>query len=205
MRKISVLKNGISKKTEKVTNSIKEFADTGVFATIRPYNIVEIDLSLSETGAHMKNAMKNIANELVKYYKKNGAKNVKIRNCWNSSQKVYNGSRNEEYYAGWIEIEFEKEIKSLGRMCSSLDKKIEELVRIEIEKMEEVKEMVNIQDVIIEHIEEMEKEFPTEGNIADIVTNAILDYTGDWLTLHKDDRFDYLYDILSGENMMARL
>lgn len=196
MNKIVVISNGISKKEEKIVNSIKEFASTGEYEKIRPYNIAEIDFELSESGEHMESALKNIANELVKYFKKNGAKNVIIKNSWCSNDKVYNGLKDKNYFAGWVEIEYEKEIKNLSRVANNLDKKVEEIVRAENRKMEEIK-MVNIQDIIIDHIEEMEVEFPNM-EVADIVTNAILDYKGDWMKLHKADRFDYLYDVLSG-------
>lgn len=136
---LTIISNGIEKKEEKIVNSIKEFASTGEYEKIRPYNIVELDLELSEVGEHIESAMENVAQELVKYYKRNGAKNIKIRNCWSSSDKVYNGLRNKEYYAGWIEIEFEKEIKSLDRMVKNLDKKVEDIVHMENRKLEERK------------------------------------------------------------------
>ena len=200
MKKISVIKNGISKETEKVTNSIQEFKSTGEFEKTRPYNVIDIDLELSEVGAHIESSMENITNELVKYYRRNGAKNIKIRNCWCTSDKIFNGLRNKEYYAGWIEIECEKEIKKLDRMVNNLDKKLYELVEAENKKMEEEVAMISVEDIIIDHIEEMEREFPNKGNIADIVTNAIMDYSGDWLAMHSADRFDYLYDLLAGES-----
>ena len=136
MQKLMVISRGIKKEEEKIMNSIKEFATTGEFETIRKYNIAEIDLEISEVGEHIDQAMKNITDELVKYYKRNGAKNVKIKNCWTSSDKVYNGILHKEYYAGWIEIEFEKEIKSLDRMVSNLDKKVEDIVHAENRKLE---------------------------------------------------------------------
>ena len=136
MQKLMVISRGIKKEEEKIVNSIKEFATTGEFETIRKYNIAEIDLEISEVGEHIDQAMKNITDELVKYYKRNGAKNVKIKNCWTSSDKVYNGILHKEYYAGWIEIEFEKEIKSLDRMVSNLDKKVEDIVHAENRKLE---------------------------------------------------------------------
>lgn len=136
MQKLMVISRGIKKEEEKIVNSIKEFATTGEFETIRKYNIAEIDLEISEVGEHIDQAMKNITDELVKYYKRNGAKNVKIKNCWTSSDKVYNGILHKEYYAGWIEIEFEKEIKSLDRMASNLDKKVEDIVHAENRKLE---------------------------------------------------------------------
>ena len=78
MKKLTVLSSGISKKEEKLINSIREFMTTGEYEKVRPYNVVEIDLELSEVGEHIESAMKNIAEELVKYYKRNGAKNIKI-------------------------------------------------------------------------------------------------------------------------------
>lgn len=200
MQKLTVISNGIKKREEKITNSIKEFQATGEFEKVREYNIVEADLELSEVGEHIDVAMENVANELVKYYKKNGAKNIVVKNCWSTSDKVYNGLRNKTYYAGWIEIEFEKEIKNLDRVANNLDKKIEELVKAENKKMEETTRMLSVEDMIIDHIEEMEREFPNREDVAEIVTNAIMDCSGDWKKLHNADKFDYLYDILAGEN-----
>lgn len=200
MKKLTVLSSGISKKEEKLINSIREFMTTGEYEKVRPYNVVEIDLELSEVGEHIESAMKNIAEELVKYYKRNGAKNIKIINCWYSSNKVFNGLISKEYFAGWIRIEFEKEIKRLDRVASNLDKKVEEIVNIENNKLEESSEMVDVKDIIIDHIEEMEKEFPYKKDVAEIVTSAILDYTGEWMELNEADRFDYLYEILAGKN-----
>lgn len=200
MKKLTVISNGIKKREEKITNSIKEFQATGEFEKVREYNIVEADLELSEVGEHIDVAMENVANELVKYYKRNGAKNIKIRNCWCSSDKVFNGLRNKEYFTGWIEIEFEKEIKNLGRVANNLDKKIEDIVYIENRKLEEREKMVNVEDMIIEHIEEMEKEFPNKKDVAEIVTDAIMEYKGDWMKLHSADKFDYLWDVLAEKN-----
>ena len=157
MQKLTVISNGIKKREEKIVNSIKEFASTGEYQKIRPYNIVEVNFELSEIGEHIDSAMENIKNELVKYYKRNGAKNIVVKSCWSTSDKVYNGLRNKEYFAGWIEIEFEKEIKNLGRVANNLDKKIEDIVYIENRKLEEREKMVNVEDMIIEHIEEAEK------------------------------------------------
>lgn len=199
MKKLTVISNGIKKREEKIVNPIQEFVATGEYAKTRKYNIVEVNFELSEIGEHIESAMENVANELVKYYKRNGAKNIKIRNCWCSSDKVFNGLRNKEYYAGWIEIEFEKEIKSLDRMANNLDKKVSELIEIELQKMEEENKMINVEDMIIDHIEEMEREFPNK-DVADIVTNAIMNYSGDWLAMHNADKFDYLYDLLAGES-----
>lgn len=200
MQKLTVLSSGISKKEERIINPIREFAITGEYEKVRPYNVVEIDLELSEVGEHIELAMKKVAEELVRYYKRNGAKNIKVLNCWCSSNKVFNGLISKEYFAGWITIEFEKEIKRLDRMTSNLDKKVEELVRTENNKLEELSEMVEVKDIIIDHIEEMEKEFPHKKDVAEIVTSAILDYAGEWMELNKADRFDYLYDILAGQN-----
>lgn len=136
MQKLTVISNGIKKREEKIVNPIQEFVATGEYAKTREYNIVEVNLELSEIGEHIESAMENVANELVKYYKRNGAKNIKIKNCWCSSDKVFNGLRNKEYYAGWIEIEFEKEIKNLGRVANNLDKKIEDIVHAENRKLE---------------------------------------------------------------------
>lgn len=138
MKKLTVISNGIKKREEKIVNSIQEFKTTGEYAKTREYNIVEVDLELSETGAHIESAIENVKNELVKYYRRNGAKNIVVKNCWSTSDKVYNGLRNKSYFAGWIEIEFEKEIKNLGRVANNLDKKIEELVEAENKKMEEI-------------------------------------------------------------------
>ena len=157
MQKLTVISNGIKKREEKIVNSIKEFVSTGEYQKIRPYNIVEVNFELSEIGEHIDSAMENIKNELVKYYKRNGAKNIVVKSCWSTSDKVYNGLRNKEYFAGWIEIEFEKEIKNLGRVANNLDKKIEDIVYIENRKLEEREKMVNVEDMIIEHIEEAEK------------------------------------------------
>lgn len=136
MKKLTVISNGIKKREEKITNSIKEFQATGEFEKVREYNIVEADLELSEVGEHIDAAMENVKNELVKYFKRNGAKNIVVKNCWSTSDKVYNGLRNKEYFAGWIEIEFEKEIKNLGRVANNLDKKIEDIVHAENRKLE---------------------------------------------------------------------
>lgn len=203
MEKLTVISNGIKKREEKIVNSIKEFASTGEYQKIRPYNIVEVNFELSEIGEHIDSAMENIKNELVKYYKRNGAKNIIVKNCWSTSDKVYNGSRNKEYFAGWIEIEFEKEIKNLGRAVNNLDKKIEDIVYIENRKLEEREKMVNVEDMIIEHIEEMEKEFPNKKDVAEIVTDAIMEYKGDWMKLHSADKFDYLWDVLAEKNKKA--
>ena len=97
MKKLTVISNGIEKREEKIVNSIKEFTSTGEYQKIRPYNIVEVNFELSETGEHIDSAIENIKNELVKYYKKNGAKNIVVKNCWSTSDKVYNGLRNKEY------------------------------------------------------------------------------------------------------------
>ena len=200
MKKLTVISNGIEKREEKIVNSIKEFTSTGEYQKIRPYNIVEVNFELSETGEHIDSAIENIKNELVKYYKKNGAKNIVVKNCWSTSDKVYNGLRNKEYFAGWIEIEFEKEIKNIGRVANNLDKKIEDIVYIENRKLEEIEKMVNVEDMIIEHIEEMEREFPNKKDVAEIVTGAIMEYKGDWMKLHSADKFDYLWDILAEKN-----
>lgn len=200
MKKLTVISNGIKKREEKIVNSIKEFTSTGEYQKIRPYNIVEVNFELSETGEHIDSAIENIKNELVKYYKKNGAKNIVVKNCWSTSDKVYNGLRNKEYFAGWIEIEFEKEIKNIGRVANNLDKKIEDIVYIENRKLEEIEKMVNVEDMIIEHIEEMEREFPNKKDVAEIVTGAIMEYKGDWMKLHSADKFDYLWDILAEKN-----
>lgn len=136
MQKLTVISNGIKMREEKIMNSIEEFKATGEWEKIRPYNIVEVDLELSEIGEHIESAMKNITDELVKYYKRNGAKNIVVKNCWNTSDKVFNGLRNKTYFAGWIEIEFEKEIKNLGRVANNLDKKIEDIVHAENRKLE---------------------------------------------------------------------
>lgn len=196
---LTMISRGISKKEEKIMNSIQEFKATGEIEKIRPYNVVEVEFELTEVGEHTKSAMENIAQELVKYYKRNGAKNIVIKNCWSTSDKVYNGLKDKWWYAGWIEIEFEKEIKSLERMVNNLDKKAEELVEVENKKLEERK-VVSVEDMIIDHIEEMEREFPNKTDVADVVTNAILDYAGDWMKLHEADKFDYLYDLLTGSN-----
>lgn len=200
MKKLTVISNGIKKREEKIVNSIKEFTSTGEYQKIRPYNIVEVNFELSETGEHIDSAIENIKNELVKYYKKNGAKKIVVKNCWSTSDKVYNGLRNKEYFAGWIEIEFEKEIKNIARVANNLDKKIEDIVYIENRKLEERENMVNVEDMIIEHIEEMEREFPNKKDVAEIVTDAIMEYKGDWMKLHSADKFDYLWDILSEKN-----
>lgn len=200
MKKLTVISNGIKKREEKIVNSIKEFTSTGEYQKIRPYNIVEVNFELSETGEHIDSAIENIKNELVKYYKKNGAKKIAVKNCWSTSDKVYNGLRNKEYFAGWIEIEFEKEIKNIARVANNLDKKIEDIVYIENRKLEERENMVNVEDMIIEHIEEMEREFPNKKDVAEIVTDAIMEYKGDWMKLHSADKFDYLWDILSEKN-----
>ena len=136
MKKLTVISNGIKKREEKIVNPIQEFVATGEYAKTRKYNIVEVNFELSEIGEHIDSAMENIKNELVKYYKKNGAKNTVVKNCWSTSDKVYNGLRNKEYFAGWIEIEFEKEIKNLSRIANNLDKKIEDIVHAENRKLE---------------------------------------------------------------------
>lgn len=200
MNKMTIIARGIKMKEEKIVNSIQEFATTGEYEKIRPYNVVTVDLELTEVGEHMDLAMQNVANELLKYYKRNGAKNIQIKNCWTSTDKVYNGVRNKEYFAGWIEIEFEKEIKNIARVANNLDKKIEDIVYIENRKLEERENMVNVEDMIIEHIEEMEREFPNKKDVAEIVTDAIMGYKGDWMKLHSADKFDYLWDILSEKN-----
>lgn len=200
MKKLTVISNGIKKREEKIVNSIKEFNLTGEYQKIRPYNIVEVNFELSEIGEHIDSAMENIKNELVKYYKKNRAKNILVKNCWCTSEKVYNGLRNKEHFTGWIEIEFEKEIKDIGRVANNLDKKIEDIVYIENRKLEEREKMVSVEDMIIEHIEEMEREFPNKKDVAEIVTNAIMEYKGDWMKLHSADKFEYLWDILAEKN-----
>ena len=149
MNKMTIIARGISKEEEKIVNSIQEFATTGEYEKIRPYNVATVDLELTEVGEHIDSAMQNVANELVKYYKRNGAKNIVIKNCWTSSDKVYNGVRNKEYFAGWIEIEFEKEIKSLNRMVANLENKADEIVEAENKKLEVVR--------IEKEKEEMEK------------------------------------------------
>lgn len=63
--------------------------------------------------------------------------------------------------------------------------------------------MVNVEDMIIEHIEEMEKEFPNKKDVAEIVTDAIMEYKGDWMKLHSADKFDYLWDVLAEKNKKA--
>lgn len=128
MTKLLLISSGIKKEVERKMNTLKEYVSTGVYETERPYNIVEVNLELTEIGAHIDSAMENIKNELVRYYKRNGAKNIKVRNCWSTSEKVYSNTINKSCYAGWIELEFEKEIKNLGRTANNLDKKIEELV-----------------------------------------------------------------------------
>ena len=60
MQKLMVISRGIKKEEEKIVNSIKEFATTGEFETIRKYNIDEIDLEISEVGENIDQAMKNI-------------------------------------------------------------------------------------------------------------------------------------------------
>ena len=208
MNKLIVVSSGISKKEEKIVNSITEFAITGEYEKIRPYNVLEVKFELMEVGEHINTSLENVSNELVKYYKRNGAKNIQIKNCWCTSEPVYNGLQDKHGLAGWIEVEFEKEIKNLDRVVNNLDKKLGEIVRAENKKLEELEEMerveekeiitttLSVQDIIIEHIEEMEGEFPYKNDVADIVTNAIMDFKGDWMKMHRADRFDYLYEIL---------
>lgn len=175
MKKLTLISNGIEMKVEKITNSIKEFVATGVYEVERPYNVIEANFELTESGEKVESALENVASELVKYYKRNGAKNIKIRNCWCSSDKVFNGLRNKEYYAGWIEIEFEKEIKNLGRVAKNLDKKIEEIIRNENKKMEEVKEMTYFKPELTAIDTRNSKSAEMIANIATAETR-ILDY-----------------------------
>lgn len=136
--KVKVISSGISKENSRKYATIKEFVSTGELEILTPYNEIEVAVAFVENSEENEINIQTIADKLVSYYKKNKAKNVKIKSCWTSSDRVYNGLLDEHYYAGWITITFEKDIKNLKSYANNLELKVDEIIReIEKESIEE--------------------------------------------------------------------